>query len=171
MNLYDVAIPLMTRTVAQVPSWLDKAQAYAEQKKFDPQVLLAARLAPDQWSLERQIQVVAMGPHRLAALLQGAEPPMPDMTEGGTIADLRARIDGALEVLRGLKREDFDSVEDRVIPLPFAPGKGMVGRDFVLQFGLPNFFFHVTTAYAILRHSGVELGKMDYIGQLSLRDL
>jgi uncharacterized protein len=170
MNLYDISIPQMARALGQVPRWLDKAQAYAEQKKFDPEVLLAARLAPDQWALGRQIQLFTASPHRLAAVLRGLEPPK--FAEGEvTIPTLREGIAASIKALEPLRSEEFKGAEGRVIPLPFMPGKGMKAPEFVVQFALPNFYFHVTTAYAILRHNGVNLGKMDFLPELALQDL
>jgi hypothetical protein len=170
MRLYNIAIPQMSRILSRAHRWLDKAQAYAEQKKFDPQVLLDARLAPDQWPLATQLNIITLTPHRLAALVRGIAPPQAHEGET-TLASLRARIDAALEVLRGIKPDELESVEERVIPLPFMPGKGMKAAEFVVQFGLPNFYFHAVTAYSILRHNGVDLGKMDFIGDLDLLDL
>jgi uncharacterized protein len=170
MNLYDISTAQQIRILGQVPRWLDKAQAHAELKKFDPESLLAARLAPDQWPLSQQLQVVILGPQRLAAVLRGLEPPgFP--TGEVTLPVVRARLDAALEHLRALKREEFEGAGDRVIPLPFLPGKGMKAVDFVVQFALPNFYFHANTAYAILRHNGVDVGKTDFLGELSLVDL
>lgn len=170
MNLYDLSIPQLIRSLGQVHRWLDKAQAHAEQKKFDPQVLLSARLAPDQWHLGRQIQAITLAPRRLSALLRGVEPPAFEESEA-TIANLRAGLDSALEQLKALKPEQFQGAEDRVIPLPFLPGKGMKAFNWLTQFALPNFYFHATTAYAILRHNGVDVGKMDFLGDLDIRDL
>jgi hypothetical protein len=170
MNLYDLLIPQMIRTLGQAQRWLDKAQAYAEQKKFDPEVLLAARLAPDQWHLGRQLQAITLVPLRASAALRGLEPPAPQ-DQQATIANLREGLSSTLEQLKALKREEFQGAEERVIPLPFLPGKGMKALDCVLQFSLPNFYFHATTAYAILRHNGVDVGKMDFLGDLDIRDL
>ncbi|WP_437578554.1 DUF1993 domain-containing protein [Sorangium sp. So ce887] len=170
MSLYDSSFPQMTRMLGQVLVWLDKAEAYAQQKKFDPEVLLTARLAPDQWNFRRQIQNVIAWPPRLSALLTGGEPPKPE-TGDETIAELRARIGKALEQVKALKPEQLQGAEDRNIPLFFLPGKGMKAADFVFQFALPNFYFHATTAYSILRHNGLDVGKADYIGSLDLRDM
>ncbi|WP_437799104.1 DUF1993 domain-containing protein [Sorangium sp. So ce693] len=170
MSLYDSSFPQMTRMLGQVLVWLDKAEAYAQQKKFDPEVLLAARLAPDQWPLRRQIQNIIAWPLRLGALLTGAE--LPQLETGNeTIAELRARIGKTIEQLKALKPEQLKGAEDRTIPLFFLPGKGMKAPDFVFQFALPNFYFHATTAYSILRHNGLDVGKSDFIGSLDLRDL
>jgi uncharacterized protein len=170
MNLYDISIAQEIRILGQVPRWLDKAQAHAELKKFDPESLLGARLAPDQWPLSQQLQIVILAPQRLAALLRGMEPPGFPQGEV-TLPIVRARIDAALEHLKALKPEEFKGAEDRVIPIPFLQGKGMKAADFVIQFALPNFYFHANTTYSILRHNGVDVGKMDYLGELSLLDL
>jgi hypothetical protein len=170
MDLFEISIPPLTRMVGQARAWLDKAEAHAEQKKFDPAVLLTARLAPDQWHLARQIQAIAISPLRISAMLRGLEvPTMVDLEP--TMAAARARLDETLAALRPLTAEEFRGADERVIPLPFMPGKGMPGPAFVAQFALPNFYFHAATAYAILRHNGVELGKIDFIGQLDVRDL
>lgn len=170
MSLYHRTIPQFIRTLVQAQRWLDKAEAYAEQKKFDPEVLLAARLAPDQWPLGKQLQIISTTPRRFAALFSGGE--LPNLPEGkATYADLRAAFAESLEKLRALKPEQFEGAEERVIPLPFAPGKGMKGDDFVFAFGFPNFYFHAVTAYAILRNNGVELGKADFLGDLPIVDL
>ncbi|CAN91114.1 MULTISPECIES: DUF1993 domain-containing protein [Sorangium] len=170
MSLYDSSFPQMTRMLGQVLVWLDKAEAYAQKKKFDPEVLLAARLAPDQWNLRRQIQNVIAWPLRLGALLTGAE--LPQLETGDeTIAELRARIGKAIEQVKAVKPEQLKGAEDRTIPLFFLPGKGMKAPEFVFGFALPNFYFHATTAYSILRHNGLDVGKSDFIGSLDLRDL
>ena len=165
MSLYDITIPQMIRVLGQVPGWLDKATAYAEKKKFDPDVLLSARLAPDQWSLAQQILAITIGPQRLGAFVRGVEPPKVDAADT-TIAGVRARLDAAISILRSFKPEEFKGMEDRMIPLPFMPGKGMKAMDFVIQFAMPNFYFHVVTTYAILRHNGVDVGKLDFIGSI-----
>jgi hypothetical protein len=170
MSLYDSSFPQMTRMLGQVLVWLDKAEAYAQKKKFDPEVLLTARLAPDQWNLRRQIQNVIAWPLRMGALLTGAE--LPQLETGDeTIAELRARIGKAIEQLNAVKPEQLKGAEDRTIPLFFLPGKGMKAPAFVFGFVLPNFYFHATTAYSILRHNGLDVGKSDFIGSLDLRDL
>ncbi|PCC74742.1 hypothetical protein SAMN02745121_06078 [Nannocystis exedens] len=170
MNLFDISIPHMSRTVGQVPVWLDKAQAHADQRKFDVNVLLTARLAPDQWHFTRQIQAVVFGPLRLANVLRGQAPP--DLLElEPTVAAVRACVAETREKLDRLRSEDFAGAEARVIPLPFLPGKGLQAPDFVQQFALPNFYFHAVTAYSILRHNGVDVGKSDFLAPLAIRDL
>src|SRR5262249_29740132 len=111
-----------------------------------------------------------LGPRRLAAFIKGVPLPQPEVGPA-TLASLRAAIDEALSTLRSLNQEEFKGAEDRVIGLPFMAGKGMKASDLVIQFALPNFYFHAVTTYAILRHNGVDVGKMDFLGALDLRDL
>lgn len=165
MNLYDATIPVFTKFLHQVDVWLDKTVAYADTKKFDPETLLVARLAPDQFAFARQIQQVCDQAKYTAARLTGKEAPNHPDTEK-TIAELRARIRAVVDYLGTFKREDFVGAEDRVITTPRWQGKSMRGGDYLDHFGLPNFHFHMTTAYAILRHNGVDLGKRDYLGEL-----
>lgn len=170
MNLHDIAFPQLARSIAQVHVWLDKAEASAAARKYDPQVLLTSRLAPDQWPLVRQIYALCAAPIRLAALLQGVtQPDPPELAP--TMAAARARVDETLTAIRALDPEQFRGAEERVFHLPFLPGKGMQAAAYVLQFSLPNFYFHATTAYAILRHNGVEVGKIDFIGPIELLDV
>ena len=163
MHIYDLTVAQFIRILGQIPAWLDKAEAHAVQKKFDPNVLMHARLAPDQFSFGRQIQAISDQAKGGAARLAGITPPVfPD--EEKTIADLRERVNKTVEFLKTLKREQYDGAEDRTIALPWMPGKGIKGGDFAVGLTLPNFYFHATTAYAILRHNGVDLGKMDFLG-------
>lgn len=170
MNIYSSTVPQLIRVLGQVHRWLDKAQGYADQKKFDISVLLGSRLAPDQFSLTKQIQVVSDNAKATAARLTGQQPPVFEDTEV-TIAELRARIDKTIAYLKGLKPEQFEGAEERTVTLPFLPGKYMKGAEYLAEFALPNFYFHATCAYAVLRHNGVDVGKMDFLGDISLRDL
>ncbi|MDC0722646.1 DUF1993 domain-containing protein [Nannocystis bainbridge] len=170
MNLFDISIPHMSRTLGQVPVWLDKAQATADLRKFDIGVLLTARLTPDQWHFTRQVQAMVLGPLRLANVLRGQAPP-DNFDIEPTVAALRANVAQAREKLDALRGEEFAGAEARVIPLPFLPGKGLQAGDFVQQFSLPNFYFHAVTAYSILRHNGVDVGKPDFLAPLAFRDL
>ena len=170
MNLYDSTVPQLIRILTQVPRWLDKAQEYADQKKFNISVLLGSRLAPDQFPLTRQIQTITDNAKGPAARLIGQQPPVFEDTET-TVEELRARVEKTIAYLRSLKPEQFEGAEERVITLPFLPGKWMKGSEYLAEFALPNFYFHATTAYAILRHNGVDLGKRDFIGEATLRDV
>jgi uncharacterized protein len=165
MDTYDLVISQASRTLGQVHRWLDKAQALADQKKFDVNVLLSCRLAPDQFALARQIQTLCDQAKGIAARLAGVDPPKYEDNET-TVAELRARVDKTLAYLKTFKPEQFQGAEDRVITMPFAATMGLKGYDFLLGMALPNFFFHAATVYAILRHNGVDVGKMDFLGEL-----
>ena len=156
------------KMLTSLEGWLDKAVAYATVKSFDPETLLAARLAPDQFPLLRQIQSACDSAKFLAARLSGKDPPKHPDTEQ-TLEQVRARIRTVVAYLGTFQASDFDGAEARPIPLPQrGEGKTIKGADFVVEMGLPNFYFHVTTAYAILRHNGVDIGKRDYLGALSI---
>ncbi|MDQ3037412.1 MAG: DUF1993 domain-containing protein [Myxococcota bacterium] len=169
MSLYAEIVPPMAKMLANLDAWLDKAVVQAEAKKFDPAVLVQARLAPDQFPLVKQIQAACDQTKFAAARVAGKEPPKNADTEQ-TIEELKARIRGAREYLATYRAEDFEGAESRVIPLFFAPGMAMAAPDFAREYALPNFYFHAMTAYAILRHNGVDLGKRDYISGLTMRE-
>jgi uncharacterized protein len=170
MNLYDFLVPQLILTVGQARKWLDKAQTLAEQKKFDIDLLLAARLAPDQHPLVRQFQSISDGAKFTAARLAGVTPPVFEDNEK-TVEEVRARLDKTIAWLKTLEPAQFEGAGARTIVLPFMPGKGMKGTDFLVTMGLPNFYFHATTAYQILRHNGVDVGKMDFLGELQFFDV
>jgi hypothetical protein len=149
--------------------WLEAAAAHAQKKGFDPNVLAASRLAPDQYPLTRQVQSACDSAKFAAARLSGKEAPKHPDTET-TLDELRARVKACLAFMETVSAADFKGAETRDIALPFLEGKLMSGTDYVNQMVLPNFYFHASHAYAILRHNGVPLGKMDYIGNLTLRD-
>ena len=167
MSLYELTIPQFKTTLGQIEKWLDASVAYAATKKFEPDQLLTARLAPDQYPLMRQIQSVCDTAKFTPSRLTGKEAPKHPDTEQ-TIAELRTRIRAVLELLDGFKPADFVGAETRHVELPFFQGKYVLGADYVSQLQLPNFYFHATLAYEILRHNGVPLGKNDFIGHLSL---
>jgi hypothetical protein len=165
MNLYDATVPVFTKLLHQVEHWLDKALASADQRKFDPEILLAARLAPDQFPLLRQVQSACDQAKFTVAKLTGKEPPAHPDTEK-TIPELRARLHTVLDYLATFKREDFEGAEDRACSYTWMQGKAMRGGDYLDHMALPNLHFHLTMTYAILRHNGVLLGKLDYLGSL-----
>jgi hypothetical protein len=167
MSLYDATVPTYIKFLRNVDRWIEKAQAHAQQKKFDAESLLQARLAPDQFALLQQVQAACDASKYAASKLCGKQAPSNPDTEK-TIEELRGRIRSAVAYLESFKREEFAGAEERDVAHTWMQGKHMRGRDYVNEFALPNFMFHVTTAYAILRHNGVELGKMDFIGRLSL---
>ena len=168
MNLYDATVPIFTKHLTSADKWLDKAIAFAEAKKFDPEVLMVARLAPDQYPFLRQIQAGCDQAKYTVAKLAGKEPPAHPDTEK-TIAEVRQRVRTVLDYMATFKREDFAGAEERPCSHAWMGGKAMRGDDYLNHLGLPNFHFHLTTAYDILRHNGVDLGKMDYLVDLPFR--
>ncbi len=167
MSLYDLTIPQFKNTLTQIEKWLDAAVEYAKTKSFEPSVLLNARLAPDQYPLVRQIQSCCDTAKFASARLTGKEAPKHPDTEQ-TIDELRTRIRAVLEYIGGYRAEDFVGAETRQVNLPWLEGKYVLGADYVSQLQLPNFYFHATVAYEILRHNGVPLGKSDFIGHINL---
>jgi hypothetical protein len=156
------------KLLRNLDAWLEKAIAHAEAKKFDPAALLQSRLAPDMFPLLRQIQAACDQAKYAAARTAGKEPPShPDNEQ--TIAECRARIATVVSYLDTFASKDFDGADTRTISLPRWEGKSMKVTDYFVEHALPNFFFHVTMAYAILRHNGVDVGKRDYLGALSMR--
>lgn len=169
MSLYDEIVPPMSKMLGNVDAWLDKGVAHAAAKKFDPSVLVQARLAPDQFPLVRQVQASCDQAKFAAARVSAKEPPKNPDTEQ-SIDDLKARIATTRDYLATFRAADFEGAEARVIPLFFMPGKAMLAPDYFREYLLPNFYFHTVTAYSILRHNGVDVGKYDFIGTLSLRE-
>ena len=169
MNLYDSSVPQMKKMLDNLSRWLDKAEEHAKKKSFDPNVLVQARLAPDQYPLLRQVQSSCDSAKFAAARLTGKEAPKHPDTET-TIEELHARIKTVIAYLDTFSEKDFAGASERHIELPWAQGKWVPGNEYLNALQLPNFYFHVTTGYAILRHNGVPLGKMDYLGSIDLRD-
>lgn len=165
LSLYQASVPVFVRMFGNLSAILDKAAVYAEAAKIDPAVLLNARLAPDMHPLTRQIQIASDAAKGCVARLAGVEVPSFADTES-SFAELQARIARTLEFVRSLTPGQIDSGEGRevVLRLPGAEMK-FSGEDYLLHFVLPNFYFHLTTAYAILRHNGLDIGKMDYLGR------
>ena len=160
----------MTKMLKNLRRWLEAGAAHAEAKKFDPEVLLSSLLAPDMFTLAQQVQNASDGVKFLAARLSGTQAPKHPDTEK-TLPELFARIDSVVGYVEGFKPEQFEGWQDRTITMAFLPGKGAKAGDWLHEFNLPNTYFHLTSAYAILRHNGVPLGKMDYIGPVTLHDL
>jgi len=151
---------------------LDKAEAFAAGKKIDPVVLLRTRLAPDMFDFTRQVQTVSDQARRGAARLAGAEPPSVPDTET-TIGELKARLAKTIAYLKTLDSKQIDASADRDIKFPLGGGATgqMKAADYLNFFVLPNYYFHLTTAYDILRHCGVEIGKRDFIGSIPLQQV
>ena len=164
LSMHQVAVPGVIRTLTNLSAILDKAEAHCAARKIEPSALLGARLYPDMFHLLRQVQVVTNHATGLAARLSGIDPPSFPDTET-SFADLKARIAKAIEFIKGRPADQIDAGETRDLSLTVT-GKPMTlkGRDFMLNVAIPNFYFHVTTAYDILRHSGLDIGKRDYLG-------
>jgi len=164
ISMYQASAPRFLAMLGNLSAILDKAQAYAEQKKLDPATLPACRLYPDMLSLARQVQVACDNAKGAVARLAGAENPRHEDVEK-TLPELQARIARTMEFIRGFTAAQIDGSEEREIVLKLGKSEQRWrGMQYLLGFALPNFYFHVVTAYDILRHSGVELGKRDYIG-------
>ena len=166
ISMYQISVPLFIKTLGNLSAILDKGAAFAAARKVDPSVLLAYRLAPDMLSLTRQVQIAADHAKRASARLAGVEPPAYEDNEA-SFAELKARIEKTVAFINTLKPAQFEGAESREITLKIGGNnKTLSGQTYFLHNALPNFFFHTTTAYAILRHCGVEIGKKDFIGQL-----
>src|SRR5262249_49317832 len=161
-SIYRLSVPQLTKLLEHLDRWLTAAEEYAKKKSFDPNILLAARLAPDQYALTKQVQAACDTAKFTAARLSGKTPPSHADTEQ-TMTELHARVRSVVEFLRTITPGDFEGAETREVPLSFMPGKAMRGSDYIVEMALPNFYFHLNMTYAILRHNGVELGKRDYI--------
>lgn len=162
MHLYDLTIPVFQKFLTGMDNSIDKAVAYAAEKKFDKDYLVQARLAPDQFSFARQVQSACDMTKWVAFKVTGKDAPSTPDTEK-TMEELKARIRTAKNLLEPFTRADFEGCEDRPVSHGWMGGKSMTAHDYIQHFALANFFFHVTSAYAILRHNGVPLGKFDYV--------
>ncbi len=165
MSMYQASVPVLKRMLNNLSDILEKGAAHAEAKKIDPAVLIASRLYPDMFALARQIQTATDTAKGCAARLAGKEIPKYEDNEA-TFPELAARIRKTVAFLDTFKPEQIDGMEDKSITLKLRGGDlSFTGMSYLLHFALPNFYFHVTTAYDILRHNGVEVGKMDFLGK------
>ncbi len=175
-NLYTVTIPPMMKTLTALSGILDKTSSHAEGKQLEwhpkgmqEEALLNSRLISDQFPFVRQVTVACDNAKGAAARLAGIEPPKFEDNEK-TVAELKARIDKTIEFMKTVKPEQIIGQEDREITLPYWDGKKMKAFDYATNYLIPNFYFHVTTAYSILRSNGVQIGKGDYIGAMPFMD-
>ena len=166
---HDDAIRVFAETLQNLEKWMDKAAAHAKAKSFEVDVLAQARLAPDQYAFVRQVQAACDQAKYAAAYLSGKPAPSHPDTEQ-TFAEIRGRIQKCLAFLGTVQAKDLVGAEERKAAPPWLGGKWLRGDDYLVHLALPNFFFHATMAYAILRHNGVDLGKMDYIGSLPVKE-
>jgi uncharacterized protein len=169
-SLSEASLPVLEIGLTSLSAVLDKGAAFAAAKKIEPAVLLNSRLAADMFPLVRQVQVTADQAKNGTARLAGVEPPRYEDNET-TIDELKARLANTVAFMKTLDRQAIDAAGDREITFPLGPtNKGhMKGDDYLNHFVLPNFYFHRTAAYAILRHCGVEIGKRDFLGAIPIR--
>ena len=162
---YQLSIPTFQRGFAVLSKLLDKAEAFAEERKIKPEILVNARLAPDMLSLAGQIQRLSDTAKGAAARLTGTDAPsFPD--DETTLAELRTRIAETVSYLATVPEAAFEGAAERTVVLKTRQQDvTFTGEDYLLTFALPNFYFHLTTAYAILRHNGVPVGKLDFLGR------
>jgi uncharacterized protein len=169
MWMSSASVPVFEIGLNALSALLDKAEAYAKAKSIDPSVLLNTRLFPDMFAFTRQVQSACDQAKNGCARLAGIDPPSYEDNEK-TIPELKARIAKTVDFMRTLDAKKIDESADREITFPLGPNKGhMKGADYLNHFAAPNFYFHVTTAYDILRHCGVEIGKRDFIGSIPMR--
>ncbi|MGB9429058.1 MAG: DUF1993 domain-containing protein [Gammaproteobacteria bacterium] len=164
LSMYQASVPVFIRTLTNLSAILKKGEAHAQAHKIDLAVLVNARLYPDMFQLTRQVQLASDSAKGCAARLAGQEPPaMPDTEQ--TFAELYTRIDKTIAYLKTLKPAQIDGSEEHAIELKMRDRTlHLKGQEYLLDRALPNLFFHVTTAYNILRHNGVEIGKGDFLG-------
>lgn len=164
ISMHSASVPVFVRMLDNLLAWLDKAEAHAAARKFDVNVLLTARLAPDMLPFVKQIQIASDAAKFGAARLAGVEPPKFEDNEA-TLAELRERVKKTIDYVKSVPAARIDGSEDKDITVPRRDGPMILkGEPYLKHYVLPNFFFHVTTAYALLRHNGVDLGKADYLG-------
>ncbi len=166
MSLYQLTVPVFVKTLANLKAVLEKAKAHALERKIEEAAFINARLYPDMLPLPRQVQIATDIARGAAARLAGVEPPAYEDNET-SFDDLVARIQRTIDYMKGLDAKQFDGAETRSITRPVrGEPRTFTGTNYLLQFATPNVYFHTATAYDILRHNGVVLGKADYLGAL-----
>jgi hypothetical protein len=163
------ALQSFTKTLDNLEKWIDKADEHAKARSFEVDVLAQARLAPDQFAFAQQVQAACDQAKYAAAYLSGQKAPSHPDTEK-TMAELRERIRKCTSFVSKVSEQDLAGADERKVAPPWLGGRWLSGRDYLDHLAVPNFFFHATMAYAILRHNGVSLGKADYIGGLPTQE-
>jgi hypothetical protein len=165
VSIYTTSVPIFIQFLTALSANLDKAAAFAEAKKIDPSVLLNMRIYPDMYNCARQVQEATRHAVRVGSYLTGEKGPELPNTET-TIPELKTRITKTIDFLKTLKPAQFEGADDKEIKIPSSSGnvRSFTGESLLLNASLPNFYFHCTTAYDILRHAGVEVGKRDFMG-------
>jgi hypothetical protein len=157
------------QALKNIETWLDKAEQHAAARKFDVDVLMGGRLAPDMQPFVYQVQSACDYVKAAAAWLSGQKPPKHEDDEQ-TIDEVRSRIRKTVVFAEGVREAEYVGADERTVALSWMPGKVIKGEDYLLQVIIPNVFFHVSMAYAILRHNGVDVGKRDFLGPMSFVD-
>ncbi|XDD46017.1 DUF1993 family protein [Leptospira sp. WS39.C2] len=165
---YVITVQSFQRGLGNLIKILEKAELHAETKKFPFENLLNARLFPDQFPLTKQIQIACDTAKLCVSRISGKDAPVHEDTET-TLAELKHRIGSVIQYLDTFKEEDFKSVHEIKVSQPRWEGKYLTGFEYLTHHAIPNFYFHITTAYAILRHNGVEVGKKDYLGEMPFK--
>ena len=166
ISMHSASVPIFARMLGNLMTWLDKAEAHAAARKFDTAVYLGARLAPDMLPFTNQIQIACDAVKFGIARLSGVEAPK-FADDEASLADLRARVRKTIDFIQSVPAAQIDGTEAKDVVVPHRDGSmTLKGETYLKTFVLPNFFFHITTAYALLRHNGVELGKADFLGPM-----
>jgi uncharacterized protein len=166
--LYEITVPYFIKALRNLSHILDKGAKLAETKKFDMEVLLNSRLAPDQFNLIRQVQIACDTAKLATSRLTGKDAPVFEDNEK-TLIEVKNRIEKTIKYLNEIQAGDFQGADKKRISQPRWEGKWMTGAEYVHHHVIPNIYFHVTTAYSILRHNGVDVGKKDYLGEMPFR--
>lgn len=167
ISMHSASVPVFTLMLGNLLHWLDRAEAHAAERKYDTSVLMAARLAPDMLPFVRQIQIACDGPKFCVARLAGIEAPR-FADDETSFAQLRERIARTIEFLAAVTPAQLDGTEEKEVTIPRREGSfTMQGEAYLKHFVLPNLYFHLTTAYGLLRHNGVPLGKTDFLGRIA----
>lgn len=165
ISMYQASVPVFVRMLNNLNAILRKAQVYAETRRIDPAVLLQYRLYPDMFPLVRQVQIASDNAKGCVARLAGIEPPRYEDTEA-SFAELYARIDKTIAYVKSVEAASIDGSEERTVEIKLRDRRlTFTGLAYLLHYALPNFYFHITTAYDILRHGGVDIGKPDFLGR------
>ncbi len=166
ISMHSASMPVFIKMLGNLGHWLDAAEAHAAAKKFDPSVYLTTRLAPDMLPFNRQIQIASDMVKFGVARLSGVDAPKFEDNEA-SLADLRQRIAKTIDFVKSVPQSQIDGTDDKAIEVPMRGGPALhfTGENYLKHFVLPNLYFHLTTTYALLRHNGVPLGKVDFLGR------
>ncbi|PKA10657.1 hypothetical protein CH372_18250 [Leptospira meyeri] len=165
---YEISVQSFKKGLGNLIKILEKAEIHSEAKKFPFENLLNSRLFPDQFQLTKQIQIACDTAKLGVARITGKEAPVHEDSEKN-LNELKQRIQSVIQYLETYREEDFKSVKEIKVSQPRWEGKYLTGFEYLTQHAIPNFYFHITTAYAILRHNGIEIGKKDYLGEMPFK--